>query len=77
MNIQIMRAFTRLRELMISHKDLERKIEQLEEKFRKHDEQFLVVFDAIRKLLQPPEEPKKLPIGFHVREPAAERTKTR
>ena len=68
-NIQIMRAFVKLRELMITHKDLARKIEELEAKFRKHDENFVVVFAAIKKLLEPPREPKKkkLPIGFHVR----------
>ena len=76
-NIQIMRVFTKLRELMISHKDLARKIEQLEEKFRKHDEQFVIVFDAIKKILQSPVEPKKKPIGFHVREPGARYKKSR
>jgi len=76
-NIQIMRVFTKLRELMISHKDLARKIEQLEEKFRKHDEQFVIIFDAIKKILQPPVEPKRKPIGFHVREPGARYNKSR
>lgn len=68
-NIQIMRVFVRLRELMVSHKDLARKIEELEAKFRKHDENFVVVFAAIKKLLEVPREPrkKKLPIGFHVK----------
>ena len=68
-NIAIMRAFVKLRELMISHKDLARKIEELEERFKKHDENFIVVFKAIKKLLEAPREPKKkkLPIGFHAR----------
>lgn len=68
-NVQIMRAFVKLRELMTTHKDLARKIEELEAKFKKHDENFVVVFTAIKKLLEPPREPekKKLPIGFHVR----------
>ena len=68
-NVQIIRVFVRLRELMITHKELARKIEELEAKFRKHDENFVVVFAAIKKLLEPPREPKKkkLPIGFHVR----------
>lgn len=68
-NIAIMRAFVKLRELMITHKDLARKIEELEAKFRKHDENFAVVFKAIKKLLEAPGESrkKKLPIGFHVR----------
>jgi len=47
-NIAIMRAFVRLRQLMLSNQDVARKIEQLE---KKYDEQFRVVFDAIRQLL--------------------------
>jgi len=68
-NIAIMRAFIKLRELMISHKDLARKIEELEEKFKKHDENFVIVFQAIKQLLEQPREPakKKLPIGFHAK----------
>lgn len=68
-NIAIMRAFVKLREILLTHKDLARKIEELEAKFRKHDENFVIVFQAIKKLLEPPREPKKkkLPIGFHVR----------
>ncbi len=63
-NIQIMRAFTKLRELMISHKDIARKIETMERKFKKHDQKFEIVFKAIRQLLNPPEKTKKS-IGFH------------
>ncbi len=59
-NIQIMRTFTRLREIMASHKDLARKIEDME---KKYDYQFKVVFDAIKQLLEPPVKPKKR-IGF-------------
>ena len=68
-NIAIMRAFVKLRELMISHKDLARKIEELEGKFNQHDENFIIVFKTIKKLLETPRESKKkkLPIGFHVR----------
>lgn len=51
-NIQIMRAFTKLRELMLTHKDLARRIEKLEEHFEKrfqdHDKKITVIFDAIR-----------------------------
>ncbi len=50
-NIEIMRAFVRLRGMMAAHKDLARKLEALE---RKYDAQFKVVFDAIRKLMAPP-----------------------
>ena len=58
--IQIMRTFTRLRELMLVHKDLRIKIEELE---RKYDSQFKIVFNALRKLIDPPKKPKT-PIGF-------------
>ena len=59
-NIQIMRTFTKLRELMATHKDLKRKIEQME---KKHDEQFHVVFNAIKQLLESPKKQKRQ-IGF-------------
>lgn len=66
-NIQIMRTFTKLREMLLTHKDLQKKIEELE---RKYDAQFKVVFDAIRQLMAPPEL-KKRKIDFEVRESMA------
>jgi len=63
-NIEIMRAFVRLRAILASNKDLAIKLEALE---RKYDAQFKIVFDAIRQLMTPPE-PKKRKIGFLVRE---------
>ncbi len=54
-NIQIMRTFTKLREMMTSHKDLARKIEELE---RKYDKKFVLIFEAIKRLIETPE---KLP----------------
>lgn len=59
-NIEIMRTFTRLREMLAGHQELKRKIEEME---RKYDCQFKMVFDAIKKLLDPPAAPKG-PIGF-------------
>jgi hypothetical protein len=59
-NIQIMRTFTKLRELMLVHKDLRIKIETME---RKYDAQFRIVFNAIKRLIDPPQKPKT-PIGF-------------
>jgi len=59
-NIEIMRAFVRLRRLLATHEDLARKLAALE---RKYDAQFRVVFDAIRELMKPPDPPKR-PIGF-------------
>jgi hypothetical protein len=63
-NIAIMRAFVRLRELMATHKDLVRKLETME---KKYDAQFKIVFDAIRQFMAAPE-PKEKKIGFRVRE---------
>ncbi len=63
-NIQIMRAFVRLREMIATHKDLAKKLEDLE---KKYDSQFRVVFDAIRELMVPPEEDKRK-IGFLAKE---------
>jgi hypothetical protein len=63
-NIEIMRAFVRLRRILASHADLARKLDSLE---KKYDTQFRVVFDAIRELMKPPET-KKRPIGFLVEE---------
>ena len=59
-NIQIMRTFTKLREMLATHKDLQKKIESMEGKY---DHQFKIVFDAIKKLLEPPEKTKSR-IGF-------------
>jgi hypothetical protein len=62
-NIEIMRAFVRMRELLTASADLARKLEALE---KKYDAQFKVVFDAIRALMEPPPvEPKRGRIGFH------------
>jgi hypothetical protein len=65
-NVEIMRAFVRLREILSTHKDLARKLEELE---KKYDEQFAVVFRAIRELMTPPDPPPKRRIGFGVEEP--------
>ena len=60
-NVEIMRAFVQLRRMLASHADLARKLSALE---KKYDEQFKVVFDAIRELMVPPEPKKKGEIGF-------------
>ena len=59
-NIEIMRAFVQLRGMLASDAALSRKLAALE---RRYDEQFKIVFDAIRQMMAPPE-PKKRPIGF-------------
>jgi len=63
-NIQIMRAFTKLRQMLSTHKDLKRKIESME---KKYDQQFQVVFEAIKQLLDTDAKPRKK-IGFTVKE---------
>jgi ORF6N domain len=66
-NVEIMRAFVRLRRMLASNEELARKLAALE---KKYDSQFRVVFDAIRGLMAPPE-PNKRKIGFLVKERAA------
>jgi len=63
-NIEIMRAFVRLRRLMATHADLRRKIEELE---RRYDKQFAVVFEAIREILSPPRERTKGRLDFRAK----------
>lgn len=60
-NIGIMRAFVRLRQMLASNVELARKLAALE---KKYDHQFKVVFDAIREMMAPPEPKRKRPIGF-------------
>ncbi len=59
-NIEIMRAFVRFRQMLAANKDLALRLDALE---RKYDAQFKAVFDAIRELLEPPAKPKPV-IGF-------------
>ena len=59
-NIAIMRAFVRLRELLLTNADLARKLNAMEEKY---DSQFKVVFEALRQLMTPPDPPRRR-IGF-------------
>jgi hypothetical protein len=66
-NIEIMRAFVKLREMISSHKDLVRKLADLE---KKYDGQFQIVFEAIRQLIEQPEKPKRK-IGFIAKEQKA------
>jgi hypothetical protein len=59
-NILVMRAFVKLRELLGAHAELAQKLDSLE---RKYDAQFRGVFDAIRELMSPPE-PRRRRVGF-------------
>ena len=60
-NIQIMRAFSKFREIILANRELSRRLDKLEEKY---DAQFKGVFEAIRQLMSPPESPRRR-IGFH------------
>jgi len=62
-NIAIMRAFVKLREMLSTNKELAHKLAQLERKIEKHDDEIKLIFDAIRQLMAPPET-KKRKIGF-------------
>lgn len=69
-NIQIIRIFTRIREVLLTHKDVLLKMEQLEKtilkqdaKVNKHEEDIQLIFNALKQLLNPPQEPGKS-MGF-------------
>ena len=63
-NIAIMRAFVRLRQILSAHKELAHKLTELERKIEKHDVEIKTIFEAIRQLMTPSEKPKKR-IGFY------------
>lgn len=62
-NIAIMRAFVKLRGLLATHKELAKKLAELEARTAAHDEDISTIFEAIRKLMEPPEKPQPK-IGF-------------
>jgi hypothetical protein len=64
-NIMIMRAFVKLKELLLTHKDLAEKIAALEKKYANHDDKIKLIFEAIKKLLEFPPGLSKKPIGFY------------
>ncbi|HKS94833.1 MAG TPA: ORF6N domain-containing protein, partial [Terriglobia bacterium] len=63
-NIAIMRAFVKLREVAATHQDLAQKLDALEGKYQQHDVQIKAVFEAIRKLIEAPATHPKRRIGF-------------
>ena len=69
-NIAIMRAFVKLREILDTNRELARKFTELERRVEKHGEEISAIMEAIRQLMAPPEKPGR-EIGFHVREKAA------
>ena len=62
-NIRIIRVFTKLREMLLTHKDILLKLDQLEKKAINHDENIQMIFDALRQLLRQPEQTRKR-IGY-------------
>lgn len=62
-SVYVVRAFVKLREMLRTHKELARKLAELETKIQGHDEDILALFEAIRQLMEPPEKPSKR-IGF-------------
>jgi hypothetical protein len=62
-NIQIIRIFTRMREILLNYKELLLKLEQLERKLTGHDDDIQLIFKYLRQLLNPPTEPRPR-IGF-------------
>jgi hypothetical protein len=58
-NIAVMRAFIRLRRVIAAHEELARKFSELERKIEKHDVEIQSIFEAIRRLMAPPERPKR------------------
>ena len=66
-NVEIMRAFVRLREMVSTQKKLEGRLSELESKIEDHDESIQTIFEAIRQLMAPPEKPRKR-IGFDIKE---------
>jgi hypothetical protein len=69
-NIAIMRAFVKLRQMLETNRELAQKFAELEKRVDKHDEEIAAILEAIRQLMAPPEKPRR-EIGFHVREKTA------
>ncbi len=63
-NIMIMRAFVKLKEILLTHKELTIKLESLDNKYSDHDKKIKAIFEAIRQLLEPPKVKEKRIIGF-------------
>ncbi|MBU1147814.1 MAG: ORF6N domain-containing protein [Candidatus Omnitrophica bacterium] len=63
-NIAIMRAFVKIRQFLSTHKELARKLEELEKKTAKHDTEIQAIFNAIKQLMAPPKQKRKPQIGF-------------
>lgn len=74
-NIEIMRTFVQLRRFLSTQAELKRKLVELDEHLRVHDQKIQTIFEAIRQLMSPLPEPPTRKIGFHVQERRAVYTK--
>ena len=63
-SLYVVRAFIRLRQFLATHKELAGKLAELENRIAEHDEEITALFEAIRRLMEPPDKPGR-PIGFH------------
>jgi len=70
-SVRVVRAFVKLREMVAANVQLAAKLEELERRLDSHDEAIVGLFATLKRLLEPPEPPKRREIGFHVREKAA------
>ena len=64
-NIAIMRAFVKLRQILLTNKELAQKLEELEHKYQLHEQDIQVIFEAIKKLIEPPDAPPKPRFGLN------------
>jgi phage regulator Rha-like protein len=64
LSVYVVRAFIKLREMLATHRELARKLAQLEKRMEGHDDEITAIFEAIRQLMEPEEKPAKR-IGFH------------
>jgi hypothetical protein len=62
-NIQIIRVFTRMKQILISHKDILLQLEKMERKLTGHDKEIQLIFKYLKQLLNPPQQPRRT-IGF-------------
>jgi hypothetical protein len=69
-SVRVVRAFVYLREQLLANRELSRKFAELEERLDANDESIATLFEAIRRLLEPPATEPKREIGFHLREQA-------